>query len=103
MTIKFARRTNTGQERSLRFIHELATAQRQHLPECLSLSPVITASKARSWRTIMLRPEVLAVLDGLMERSRKRLGDGALSLSEIMAALIIAGLPEVTSKVPFTD
>jgi hypothetical protein len=103
MPSTYARRKTTGKERTLRFISALAIAQRHHMPECTTVSPVITASKARSWRTIRLRPEVLAVLEGLITRSRKHLGEGELSISEVLAALIIAGLPQVTSTVPFRD
>ncbi|SEO28171.1 hypothetical protein SAMN05216227_10814 [Pseudorhodobacter antarcticus] len=97
----FARRKTSGQERTLRFVSDLTAAQRQHLPECPSVAAAIITAKARSWRTIRLRPEVLSVLDGLMARSRKHLGEGELSLSEVMAALILAGLPKVSSQLPF--
>lgn len=99
----FARRKKTGQERSLRFISALATAYRKHLPECLPMVSPITTAKARDWRTVRIRPEVMAVLDGLLDRSRKQLGDGELTISEVMAALILEGLPQVISHAPFRE
>ena len=99
----FARRKITGQERSLSFIAQLAAAYRKHFPECLPLVSPITTAKARDWRTVRIRPEVMAVLDGLLARSRKQLGDGELTISEVMAALIIAGLLQVTSHAPFME
>lgn len=99
----FARRKATGQERSLRFVPSLAAAQRRHLPESITTVALIAAPKARDWRTVRIRPEVMAVLDALLARSRKRLGNGELTISEALAALIIAGLPQVAQQVPFRE
>ena len=98
----FARRKTTGQERTLHFVPALAAAQRRHLPECRPSETPITTAKARDWRTVRIRPEVLAVVDGLIARSRKQLG-GGLTISEVLSALILAGLPQVTSQVPFRE
>lgn len=96
----FARRKTTGQERPLRFIPSLAAAQRLNLPECQPLATPITTAKARDWRAVRIRPEVLAVVDSLITRSRNHLGE-PLTISETLAALILAGLPYVAAKVPF--
>jgi hypothetical protein len=102
MPPQFSRRKKTGQERSLRFIPALAAAQRLHLPECPPLASPITTVKAREWRTVRIRPEVMAIVDGLLDRSRKDLGEGELTISEIFAALILAALPQVTRQVLFS-
>ncbi len=99
----FARRKITGQERILLFVPALATAQRRHLPESVTSAAPMLPSKAREWRTVRIRPEVMAVLDALLARSRKRLGNGELTISEALAALIIAGLPQVAQQVPFRE
>lgn len=100
--LHFARRKTTGQERTLHFVPALAAAQRLQLPECQPTATPITTAKARDWRTVRLRPEVLAVVDGLIARSRNHLGE-QLTISEVLAALILAGLPKVASQVPFRE
>lgn len=99
----FARRKITSQERTLLFVPALAAAQRRHLPESTHTAAPLLPSKARDWRTVRMRPEVMAVIDALLARSRKRLGNGELTISEALAALIIAGLPQVAQQVPFKE
>jgi hypothetical protein len=100
----FARRKITGQERSLLFVPALAATQRRHLPESITTAAPIVPSKARDWRTVRIRPEVMAVVDALLARSRSRLRNGdQLTISEALAALIIAGLPQVAQQVPFKE
>ncbi len=99
----FARRKITGQERTLLFVPALAAVQRRHLPESITTAAPLLPSKARDWRTVRIRPEVMAVLDTLLARSRKRRGNGELTISETLAALITAGLPQVVQLVPFKE
>lgn len=96
----FARRKNSRQERPVLFVPSLAAAQREHLPEAAPTHAALSAPKARDWRTVRLRPEVTAVLDALLARSRQSRGE-ELTASEVFAALILAGLPKVTAQVPF--
>jgi hypothetical protein len=99
----YARRKDTGQERGLRFVPALAAAQRRYLPESVTTAAPMLPSKTRDWRTVRIRPEAMAVLDALLARSRKRLGNAELTISEALAALIIAGLPQVAQQVPFRE
>lgn len=97
----FARRKTTGTERPLHYVRDLATLQRQHLPECLPVGSPLTTIKARDWRTVRLRPEVLTILDGLCTRTRHHFGNGELGINEVLSAVILAGLPDVLSRSPF--
>lgn len=95
---QFARRKGTGTERQLNFLSDLTEAHERFLPEVpLVGAPVEGALKASGWRTVRLRPEVLAVLEGLQARAERHSGDG-LTMSEVLAAVIAKGLPEVTRE-----
>lgn len=87
----FARRKITGRERTLLFVPTLAAIQRRHLPEIFSTAAPLLPSKARDWRAVRIRPEVMAMLDALRARSRKRLGNDELTFLEALAAVITVG------------
>ncbi|AZB56684.1 hypothetical protein EBL89_15775 [Cereibacter sphaeroides] len=96
---QFARRKGTGTERHLhRSLADLTDAHERFLPEVpLVGSPVEGALKSTDWRTVRLRPEVLAVLAGLQARATCQ-GEDGLTVSEVLAAVIAKGLPEVTRE-----
>ena len=90
----FSRHSRTKQERPVLFVNDLPKLHDTYLPEMPRLGLSLSTGPARNWRTVRLRPEIIAIIDGLRERSVRTCGD-MLSMNEVVAALVVAGLPTV--------
>lgn len=91
----FSRHSRTKRHRPLQFVNDLPQLHDTHLPERPKIGVSFSIGPASDWRTLRFRPEILAIIDGLRERSA-RTADDMLSTNEVVAALIIAGLPVIT-------
>jgi hypothetical protein len=90
----FARVKRTGQERTLRFVNELPKLHDTNLPERPSLTASFVVGARKKWRTVRIRPEIISIVEGLQARAAR--GSGVeLSISEVLSALLVAGLPIV--------
>lgn len=92
----FARKSRTGQERPVRFVNDLPHLHDIHLPECPSIGNSFAIGPSKDWRTVRLRPEIIAVVEGLQARTGRNCSD-VLTICEVLSALIIAGLPTVAA------
>jgi hypothetical protein len=90
----FARIKRTGQERTLRFVNELPKLHDANLPERPSLTASLVVGACKKWRTVRIRPEIISIVEGLQARA-DRGGGVELSISEVLSALLVAGLPIV--------
>lgn len=89
---QFARNKRTGQERTLRFVNELPKLHDTLLPERPSLTAALVVGASKGWRTVRIRPEIISIVEGLQARAAR--GGGVdLSISEVLSALLVAGLP----------
>ena len=93
MPPSFARRTTSRKPRKLHFLPALGDARHAHLPDRDELP---THYQAR-WKTVRLRPEIDATIAALQVRYRGNLGVD-LSVSEVLAAALIAALPSLTLR-----
>ncbi|MGO4915691.1 hypothetical protein [Pseudogemmobacter sp. W21_MBD1_M6] len=91
---QFARNKQNGHERTVRFLNDLPRLHDLHLPEHASMATGFTAGPAKQWRTVRIRPEVLGIVEGLQDRATLNTGV-ELSISEVLAALLIEGLPDI--------
>lgn len=82
-----------------RFVNDLPKLHDDHLPErpALATDAYITGP-AKLWRTVRIRPEIMFIVEGLQARG-VRSGGVELSISEVLSALLIAGLPVVAGVV----
>lgn len=92
----FSRHSRTKRRRPVLFVNDLPKLHDTHLPEMPKIGVSFWIGPASDWRTLRFRPEILAIIDGLRERSARTTGD-MLSTNEVVAALIIAGLPAVAN------
>ena len=90
----FARNKRTGQERSVRFVNDLPKLHDAHLPDRPALTAAYITGPAKLWRTVRIRPEIMFIVEGLQARAL-RSGRVELSISEVLSALMVAGLPAI--------
>jgi hypothetical protein len=90
----FARVKRTGQERTLRFVKELPKLHDTNLPERPTMVASLVVGSAKGWRTVRIRPEIISIVEGLQARAARG-GGVELSISEVLSALLVAGLPIV--------
>ncbi len=92
--IQFARIKRTGQERTLRFVNQLPKLHDTLLPDRPSLTAAFVVGACKTWRTVRIRPEIISIVQGLQARAA-RIDGVELSISEVLSALLVAGLPIV--------
>ena len=98
-TTSFARRDADKTRRDLRFLRTLRSTLVDYLPELLQGCPPDSTRKADQWRTVRVRPEVIAAIEGLQERyTAQHSGNREVSTSEVLAAALIEALPILTSR-----
>jgi hypothetical protein len=96
-TLTFARKATDQTRRDLRFIRDLQRTVAVHLHEITRAAPDVAPPKAAQWRTLRVRPEIIAVIEGLQQRYAATTGRD-LTTSEIIAAALAEALPIMTSR-----
>lgn len=95
----FARRDKDKTRRELRFLGTLRRTISVYLPELLQGCPVESAGRAAQWRTVRVRPEIIAAVEALQERyAAQHSGNREVSASEVLAAALGEALPILTSR-----
>lgn len=95
----FARRDKDKTRRELRHLGTLRRALAVYLPELLQGCSPEATGRAAQWRTVRVRPEIIAAIEGLQERySAQHSGKQEVSISEVLAAVLNEALPILTSQ-----
>lgn len=95
----FARRDKDKTRRELRFLAALRRTLGVYLPEVLQGCPVESTGRAAQWRTVRVRPEIIAAIEALQERyTAQHSGKREVSTSEVLAAALIEALPLLTDR-----
>ncbi|WP_135448794.1 hypothetical protein [Tabrizicola caldifontis] len=95
----FARRDKDKTRRELQFMGTLRRTLAVYLPELLRGCPVESTGRAAQWRTVRVRPEIIAAIEALQERyAAQHDGKREVSTSEVLAAALIEALPILTSR-----
>jgi hypothetical protein len=85
--------------RQLRFLGNLRRTLSVYLPELQQGCPVDATGRAAGWRTIRVRPEIMAAIEALQTRyTSQRNGKLEVPTSEVLAAALSEALPIITSK-----
>lgn len=98
-TTAFARCHKDKTRRELRFLGNLRRTISVYLPELLQGCPVESTGRAAQWRTVRVRPEIIAAIEALQERfTAQHDGKREVSTSEALAAALSEALPILTSR-----
>lgn len=99
MTLQFARRLPDKVPRRTHFLSALPSLHRACLPESKDIAH-LSAVQSSTFKTTRLRPEIWAMIEALKARFKvTRKVD--LTVSEIVAAVLIEGLPSLIAKGDF--
>ena len=99
MPPQFARRVPDKVPRRTHFLSALPSLHRAYLPESLDIAH-LSAVQSSTFKTTRLRPEIWAIIEALKARF-KATRKVDLTVSEIVAAVMIEGLPSLTAKGDF--
>lgn len=95
----FARSNKDKTRRELRFFGTLRRTLGVYLPELLQGCPLESTGRAAKWRTVRVRPEIIAAIEALQERfTAQHNGKREVSTSEVLAAALSEALPILTSR-----
>lgn len=95
----FGRWDKNKNRRQLRFLGSLRLTIAAHLPELRQGCPVEATGRAAGWRTIRVRPEIMAAIEALQQRYvAQHNGKLEVSVSEALAAALNEALPIMTSR-----
>lgn len=95
----FARRNTDKTRRELRFLGNLRRTLAVYLPELIQGCSAEATRRAAQWRTIRVRPEIIAAIEALRERyTAQHSGKREVSTSEVLAAALIEALPQLTDR-----
>ncbi|MES2550629.1 MAG: hypothetical protein V4630_13175, partial [Pseudomonadota bacterium] len=84
ITSAFARRGKDKTRRELRFLGTLRRTLAVYLPELLQGCAPEAAKRAVQWRTVRVRPEIIATIEGLQKRyTAQHSGKQEVSASEV--------------------
>jgi len=98
-TTAFARRDTDKTRRDLRFLGNLRRTLAVYLPELLQGGPAEAPVKSAQWRTVRVRPEIIAAIEALQERfTAQHNGKREVTTSEVLAAALSEALPILTSR-----
>jgi hypothetical protein len=99
ITTAFARRGKDKTRRELHFLGTLRRTLAVYLPELLQGCPPESARRVAKWRTVRVRPEIIAAIEGLQKRyTAQHSGKREVSTSEVLAAALSDALPILTSR-----
>jgi hypothetical protein len=94
----FARKAKDKTTRPLRFLDTLRRTATAHLSEGLPPLPTVT-DRAVEWRTVRLRPEVIATVTALQARyARMNTARPDVSVSEVIALALSYALPRLVAE-----
>lgn len=99
MTLQFARRATDKVPRRTHFLSALPSLHRACLPESKDIAH-LSAVQSSTFKTTRLRPEIWVMIEVLKARF-KATRKVDLTVSEIVAAVMIEGLPSLTAKGDF--
>ena len=94
-TMTFARKATDQTRRELRFFDTLRGTIAGYLPEAARGFTEVTP-KVAGWRTVRMRPEVIAAVETLRARYIARHQGREMTTSEVIAAALIEALPGMT-------
>lgn len=95
----FARTGQDKTRRDLRFFGNLRRTLAVYLPELLQGGPAEAPVKSAQWRTVRVRPEIIAAIEALQERfTTQHNGKRGVTTSEVLAAALSEALPILTSR-----
>jgi hypothetical protein len=98
-TTAFARHGKDKSRRELRFFGSLRRNLAAYLPELLLGCTPEATGRAAEWRTVRVRPEIIAAIEALQERyTALHMGKREVSISEVLAAALNEALPILTSR-----
>jgi hypothetical protein len=98
-TTAFARCDKDKTRRELRFLGTLRRTLSVYLPEVLQGCSPESSGRAIRWRTVRVRPEIIAAIEALQERyAAQHDGKQEVSTSEVLAAALNEALPILTSR-----
>ena len=99
MTLQYARRVTDKVPRRTHFLSALPSLLRACLPESKDIAQ-LSAVQSSTFKTTRLRPEIWVMIEVLKARF-KATRKVDLTVSEIVAAVMIEGLPSLTAKGDF--
>ena len=99
MTLQFARRVTDKVPRQTHFLSALPSLHHACLPESKDIAH-LAAVQSSTFKTTRLRPEIWAMIEALKARF-KATRKVDLTVSEIVAAVMIEGLPSLMKREDF--